>query len=172
MSTRVPLENTMHTLQLKEQLDEVVFNYIDTAQNWEVAYSKLDKLLEEATVYFHEYMEASGDQPKGNTTAIIFLNVAYKLIYFHTISHYHLKDTNQQAVKENALELLTLAAKCIPDVKKENHAEYLTEIAKSYEKISQVEGKQKEFEQAILEQNTSVSDCFTAFSKALKLFQK
>lgn len=172
MSTRVPLKNAMHILQLKEQLDEIVFNYIDTSQVWEVAYSELDVLLEKTTGYFESFMEASGDKPRGNTSAVLFLNIAYKLIYFHTISYYHLKETNQDAVRDKALQLLTLSAKCIPDVNKENHLEYLKEIAQSYEEISQIQGKQQEFEQAIIEQNHMIADCFDHFSEARNLFFK
>lgn len=170
MSTKVPLKDALHLLHFKEQVDEIVFNYIDTSQKWEVAYFELNLLLEKATAYFDSIMEASGDKPKGNTTAVLFMNSAYKLIYFHTISYYHLKETNQESSKDKVLELLTLAAKCIPDVKKENHAEYLKEIAKTYEEISQVQGKQQEFEQAILEQNNKIADCFAHFSKARNLF--
>ena len=162
----------MYLLQIKEQLDEIVFNYIDTSQKWEVAYTKLDALIEKATIYYNGFMEAYGDKPKENTTAILFLNISFKLIYFHTISFYHLKETNQEVVKEQVLELLTLAANCIPDVQKENHAEYLNEIAKSYEEISQVKGKQAEFERSILEQNNRIGDCFNFYSKASSLLLK
>ncbi|MFC7684569.1 hypothetical protein [Ureibacillus sp. GCM10028918] len=169
MSTKVPLKDL---LQLKEQLDEIVFNYIDTSQKWEVAYSKLDSLLENVTAYYDSYMEANGDKPKENTTAVLFLNVSYKLIYFHTISFYHLKETNQEVVKERVLELLTLAANCIPDVNKENHIAYLQEIAASFEEISNIQGKQQEFEKLNLERNSSIVDCFDTFSKAKNLLLK
>ena len=172
MSAKVPLKNTGSLLQLKEQLDEIVFNYIDTSQKWEVAYAKLDELLKSATVYFDSYMKANGDLPKEDTTAILFLNVSYKLIYFHTISYYHLTETQQEEVKDHVLELLILAAECIQDVHKENHAEYVHEIAKSYEEISQVKGSQIQFEKTILEKNNSVADCFESFAKAAKLFIK
>lgn len=172
MSTKVPLKNALHILQLKEQMDEVVFNYIDTSQKWEVAYSELDVLLEKTTGYFESYMEASGDKPEGNTTAVLFLNVAYKLIYFHTISYYHLEETDQAAVRDKVLDLLTLAAKCIPDVHKENNAEYLGEIAKSYEEISREQGNQQGFNKVILEKKPKIEDCFAHFSEAKKLFLK
>ncbi|MCM3388043.1 hypothetical protein M3649_07820 [Ureibacillus chungkukjangi] len=172
MSTKVPLKNAVYLLQIKEQLDEIVFNYIDTTQKWEVAYDKLDELLEKATIYYNGFMEANGDKPKENTSAILFLNISFRLIYFHTISYYHLKVTNKEAVKNQVLELITLAANCIPDVQKEGHAEYLNEIAKSYEEISQVKGKQVEFEQSIIEQDNRIVDCFNYYSKASSLFLK
>ena len=168
----MPLKNAVYLLQLKEQLDEIVFNDIDTSRKWEVAYSKLDSLLENATMYYNGFKEAYGDKPKENTTAILFLNVSYKLIYFHTISYYHSNETDKESVKNQALELLLLAANCIPDARNETHAEYLDEIAKSYEEISQIQGKQVEFKNSIIEQNNRIIDCFNSYSKASGLFLK
>lgn len=172
MSTKIPLKNAGHLLQIKEQLDEIVFNYIDTSQNWKVAYLELDSLLDKAAILYSGFKEANGDRPRENTNAILFLNVSYKLIYFHTISYYHSIETNREAVKAQALELLTLAANCIPNVQKENHAEYLSEIAKSYEEISQIQGKKQVFEKTILEQNNKIVDCLNSYLKASSLLLK
>lgn len=172
MSTRVPMGNAVNLLQLKEQLDEIVFNYIDTHQQWDIAYSKLDSLLQNVIGYYESYMKANGDIPKENTTANLLLNMSYKLIFFHTISYYHLKETNQEAVKDRTLELLSLAANSIPDAQRENHSEYLEEIAKSYAEISKVQGSQQKFVEAILEQNNRITDCFASFSKAINILSK
>ncbi|KGR74465.1 hypothetical protein [Ureibacillus sinduriensis] len=172
MSTRMPVENTVNLLQLKEQLDEIVFNYIDTNQKWDIAYSKLDSLLKKVLGYYESYMKANGDNPKENTTANLLLNMSYKLIFFHTVSYYRLKETNQEAVKVRVLELLSLAANCIPDVQKENHAEYLEEIAEVYSEISKVQGSQQKFVEGILEKNNRITDCFASFSKAINILSK
>ncbi|MDN4494576.1 hypothetical protein [Ureibacillus aquaedulcis] len=172
MSTRIPMETAVNLLEMKEQLDEVVFNYIDTQQKWEVAYSKLDSLLEKVISYYESYMKANGDKPKENTTANLLLTMSYKLIYFHTISNYHLEEMNQVESKDQTLELLTLAANCIPNIQKENHGEVLYEIAKSYEEISQEQGTQQKFVDRILEQNNRITDCFASFSKAAGLLLK
>jgi len=172
MSTIVPKKNTLYVLQLKEQVDETVFNYIDTSEKWDVAYAKLDALLKEAIVNFENYMEVNGEKPKEDTTSVLFLNGLFKLVYFHTISYYHLEDNKQNEKRAKVLELLILAANCIPNVAKGNFADYLKEIANSYEEISQVEGKQQEFEKAIIEQNNKISDCFAAFKKATELVIK
>jgi hypothetical protein len=171
-TTRVPLKKALNLIQLKEEMDGIVFNYIDTSQKWDVAHTQLDELLKNAIDYFDSYTKANGDLPKENTYWVLFLNFGYKLIYFHTISYYQLKGCDNEEVKERVVELLTLAANCIPNVKKRSHGEFLNEIARSLEEIQQEPKIQGEFEKSILEQNNQVKDCILSFAKATKFFLK
>lgn len=167
MSTKISSQQSLNLLQLKEQLDEVVFNYIDTSQKWGVAHAKIEQLLKAVVQHFDQYVKANGELPKENTYWVLFLNLSYKLIYFHTITGYH---GNVLPNKERTVELLILSAKCIPNVQSENHAEFLSEIAQSLETVIEQEGKQAEFEKEILQQNNRPCDCFESFLEATKYY--
>ncbi|RHW38645.1 hypothetical protein D1B33_07150 [Lysinibacillus yapensis] len=170
MSTKIPTEKSLNLLQLKEQMDEIVFNYIDTSSKWEIAYSKINELLQIAVHHFERYVEVNGELPKENTYWVLFLNLGYKLIYFHTISDYQLKEQPSEADKKRAVELLTLSAKCIPNVQSENHAEFLEEIIKSLVHIQEEQGKQNELKKVILDLNNRPCDCLQSFLEASKYY--
>lgn len=173
MSTKASLTNkTLNLVQLKDEMDEIIFNYIDTTQKWEVAYSLLDELLKSAVDYFNRYVKAYGELPKENTYWVLFLDIVSKIIYFHTIAYYQLNVKQQQDVKEQTIQLLTTAANCIPDVNKEVNAEFLNEIASSYDKIQASIGEQGAFEKMIINQKNRASDCIKEFEKFSELLIK
>ncbi|MBD8026795.1 hypothetical protein H9636_08995 [Ureibacillus sp. Re31] len=166
MSTKVPMTNnhTLNLVELNDRMEEIVFNYIDTTQNWKKAYTNLDELVKSAVNHFNHVVQANGELPKENTYWVLYMNVVCKLLYFHTISNYHLQMNIDQDVKKEVLNLLTVAANCIPDVHMEDNAEFLKELATSYENIELYNGKQGEFEKMIVAQNNRVIDCIKTFS--------
>lgn len=170
MTTKVPMtNNALNLLSLKEGMDEIIFNYIDTSQNWEKAYSSIGELLDDAVEYFNRFViNNNGKHPQENTYWVVFMDLISKLIYFHTLSFYRL---NQNANKE-IKDLLTIAANCIPDVQKIVNAQFLNEIGRIYEEIELIEGKEGGFEQLILKQNNRAKDCFEAFSTYIKQYHR
>lgn len=161
--------NTLNLFQLKERMEESVFNYIDTIQKWEQAYASLDELVTISVKYFDDYMKMNGEIPKGNTFWVLFMSVASKLIYFHTIAYFHLKGNERAEIQKEVLELLTIAANCIPEVQKEANVEFLKEIAISYEEIALNNVKKGHFEKIILTQNNRIKDCLNNFTEFTKL---
>lgn len=162
---------SLNLLQLKEQMDEVVFNYIDTSNKWERAYSELDGLLISIVDFFNSQITSEG-LPKQNTYWILFMDITSRLIYFHTFAFYQMKKLQQEDVTKEVLQSYLIAANCIPDVRKLANAEFLLEVAHSFEEIELYKGKQGEFERAILEQNNQASDCIEAFLNFTKTYKK
>lgn len=158
-------KNVLSLFQLEARMDEIVFDYIDTSQKYETAKAKLDELVNSMVEYFSDHVKVNGDLPKGNTYWVLFMNVASKLIYFHTISYYHLKVEQKEDVKNEVIELLRIAANCLPNVHEEGNAEFLDEVAKSFEEIQPDHGKHGDFKKMILDQNNRPKDCFEAFLK-------
>ncbi|RTQ95858.1 hypothetical protein [Lysinibacillus telephonicus] len=172
MSAKISVTSkALNLLQLKETMDEIVFNHIDSAQKWEKAYNELNELINSTVHFFNSHVTKEG-VPRQSTYWVLFMDIASRLIYFHTVAYHHLKKEQNEEVTKDILQLYTLAANCIPDVRKLASAEFLMEVAQSYEELEYYKGKQGEFERVILEQNNRATDCINAFSKFAKIYKK
>ncbi|KGR86391.1 hypothetical protein CD30_19010 [Ureibacillus massiliensis 4400831 = CIP 108448 = CCUG 49529] len=172
MSTKLSITGKdLNLLKFKEDMDEIVFNYIDTTQKWEKAYSQLDELLNGAVDYFNSHITGVG-MPKQNTYWVLFMDITSKLIYFHTLAYQQLKMIQNEDVTKEVLQLYLVAANCIPDVQKLANAEFLMEVAHSYEELKLYNDKQGEFEKVLLKQNNSADKCIQAFYEFTKSFKK
>ncbi len=173
MSAKVSNTNkALNLLQLKETMDEIVFDYIDSTQKWEKAYEEIDELLNNTVNFYNNHVIKEGGVPKQNTYWVLFMDIASKLIYFHTMAYYQLKKQQNLDVSKEVLQLYKIAANCIPDVRKLANAEFLIEVAQRYEEIELYNGKQGEFERIILEQNNRANDCINAFRKFTNIYKK
>lgn len=156
--------NFLNVVQLQERMDDTVFNYIDTTQKWEKAYASLDDLLNQAVTFFKDYVvRSNGELPKSNTYWNLFIGITSKLIYFSSISYYHLNNKQQHDVKKQVLRSLTYAANCLPEVRNELNHEFLKEISQSYEEIELYQNTKGAFEEMILTQNNRFEECLKSF---------
>lgn len=172
MTTKVPMTNeAVKLIRLKEKMDEIIFNDIDTSQNWERAYLSLGELLERFVDYYNTAV-ANDESPKENTFWMMFLDISSKLIFFHSLSYYKMQTEKSVKVIEEVKELFTIAANCIPNVQKIVNAQFLNEIASSYEELELLNVKEGSFERTILIQNNKPQTCFEHFSKFVQLLKK
>ena len=74
--------NVLNLADLQQQMDEAIFDYIDSKPNWDKAYILLDEMLEQTTKYFLTVVESKGNLPKSTTYWILFMELNAKLIYF------------------------------------------------------------------------------------------
>ncbi|RUL57109.1 hypothetical protein [Lysinibacillus antri] len=174
MTTKVPMaNNALNILSLKESMDEIIFNYIDTSKNWEKAYSSIGELLDDAVEYFSNYVKGNNGQlPNENTYWVLFMDLTSKLLYFQTLAFFRLKLQRKEVVSEEIKTLFLLAANCIPDVQKIVNAQFLNEVGRTYEEIELYDGKEGGFERLILKQNNRAKDCLEAFSNYIHKFHR
>ncbi|SOC02379.1 hypothetical protein SAMN05880501_10323 [Ureibacillus xyleni] len=171
MRTKVPMTNKdVNLLRLKESMDEIIFNNIDTSQNWEKAYSSLSELLDQFVEYYISATQvANGETPKVNTFWMMFLDIISKLIYFQSLSYYKMQSEKSAKVIEETKDLFTLAANCIPNVQKIVNAEFLNEIANSFEEIEQSNGVS--FERMILQKDNQPQECLKHFANFVEKYK-
>lgn len=161
-------DNILNLVQLQEKLDGVVFDYLDTTQNWKKAFVELDALLKQAISYYQQQVEEKKrNLPKGNVYWVLFMDIASKLIYFRTVAEKNLIDLSDATNKDHILFNLKVAANCLPNVQKGN-SEFLQEIAQSYEEIELFEGQRGAFEQFYFSQNNSIEQCLENFETRRK----
>lgn len=161
-------DNILNLAQLQDKMDGIVFDHLDTTQNWQRAYDDLDALLLQAIAYYKaQVKEANGNIPKGTVYWNLFMDIVSKIIYFRTFALKNLVDLNNASEKETVLFNLKVAANCLPNIQKGNK-DFLQEIAQFYEEIELFEGEEGAFEQFYFEQNNSIDDCLKNFDTRIK----
>lgn len=156
-------DNILNLAQLQEKMDGVVFDHLDTTQNWQKAFVELDALLKQAISYYHQQLEETNrNLPKGNVYWNLFMDITSKLIYFRTFAEKNLLDISNSLDKEHVLNNLKVAACCLPNIQKGNY-EFLQEIAQTYEEIELFEGKKGAFEQFYFSLNNTLEKCLENF---------
>lgn len=155
--------NFLNLVQLQEQLDGILFDYIDTSQKWDKAYEEIDYLLIELITYFNTQIQRSnGNLPEGDVYWTLFMDIASRLIYFKSVALMNLVGNNSAEQKVMIKNALHEAANCLPNVQSRN-LDFLQEISQTYGQI--FGDSQREFEQIYLEKNNSLKDCLASFNQ-------
>lgn len=153
--------NVLNLVQLQEQLDGILFDYVDTSQKWDRAYEELNNLLNELMSYFNKQIQKNGrNLPEGDVYWTLFMDIASRLIYFKTVALINLSEINFAEQRESMKQAIHDAAKCLPNVQSRN-IDFLQEISQTYGQIFDAE--EREFEQQYLEKNHSLRDCLASF---------
>lgn len=161
--------NKINILKLQNDLNEIVFNYIDSSQKWDKAYSALDELM--STTIGHFQSSVKKDQINtlpANTYWVLFLNNVSRLIYFHTIAYKEAKANSSELSKETVLSLIQHAVKCLPNTKHEENQQFLEEIKQTVEQLG---GSVEEIDKIAQKNNDDPRSCLTAFSEYCELYK-
>lgn len=158
--------NILNLVQLQEELDGILFDYIDTSQKWNQAFERLEELLRQTISYFTSYVRNEGKVPEGNVFWALYMDIVAKIIYYKTLSYMNL-ETNSVEKKDEIIKALHDAVNCLPNVEKRNH-ELLQEISNTYEKLELFNGNEGEFERHYIEKNNTLEDCIKYFNEFCK----
>ncbi|MEK4628032.1 MAG: GTPase [Solibacillus sp.] len=163
----IELKNDLLNLpSLQQQVDTIVFDYIDTKPNWSKAFEQLDELLQKMAVTFNNYVERNeGELPKSSTYWVLFMDIASKLLYFTGLAHSNLINEKDEEAKAHIVNMYKLSAVCLPNPIREENEEVLSEIQKSIAYISAQEPV------AELSTACSTDECirkFETFAKSYK----
>lgn len=163
--TNIELKNDLLNLpQLQLQVDTIVFDYIDSTQNWSKAYAQLEDLLQKVVQNFNGYIARNeGELPKASTYWILFMDIAAKLLYFTGLAKFHLIDAGDQEASVQVFELYKASAGCLPNALLEENEEFLSEIQKSMEQLTN-----QPTEIVTSEKTVTCIETFYALSKTFK----
>ncbi|KGR74984.1 hypothetical protein [Ureibacillus manganicus] len=157
MFTQLEIKNDLlNVAQLQEKVDEIIFDYIDTSQNWGKAFKGLNNLFQQTLQFFVKYVDENGI-PNANVYWSLYLDVVGRLVYFKTLAERNLSDLKTDEDVDNFIEGFEVAANCLPHENLNDEHELLDEICESYEGIQLFEGERGKFKKSILEKNTSMT---------------
>ena len=152
--------NVLNIATLQQKMETVVFDHIDSTQNWPVAYKKLDELFKQTVNYFNQYVANNGRQlPKTNTYWTLYLNIASQLVYFTALAKSNVEAGQYSEVKENIAKAYKVALDCLPASNSEENEQFLEEVIKSYTALTG---------EAIAVEPRKTEQCIAAFSEFTK----
>lgn len=138
MSMNIQVKNNILNLaELQEKLNRVVFDYVDTTQKWDTAQENLQQLQSQMVVYFEQYVSRNeGTLPSGNPYWVLFLDLASRLIYFNNLVKQNLLSNIDEAMQNEIANAYEISAKIYPYKQSEEGDEFLDEIEKSLQQIT------------------------------------
>lgn len=126
---------TLNITAIEEQLNQIIFEYIDTSENWQKAVTELSEIERELEQFFITSIDNNnGSLPKGNAYWYLFLDIVSKLLYFKGLAKAKLyKDNEKEIVK--VIEAWKASLLILPNNQLENNRAFLEEIVKSIETL-------------------------------------
>lgn len=149
---------------LQNIMNQTVFDYVDTTQKSAKAYAILDDLLHQVVNYFNEQVERNnGEIPKSLNYWPLFMDVTSKLIYFNGLTHVQLIDKDDVDARKHIIGMYEISARCLPNATTGENAEFLEEIQKSLQQISE--------QHPALETSKTVEECLNVFYKLAQTYK-
>lgn len=156
MSVRAKSE-LIDLLGMREKMDVIVFDYIDTSQHWQKALKGLSFLFNQVMSHFKSYVKNNdGQSPTANSYWLLFADVSAKLAYFTALATYELHNEQGGEINSEDLErLLFIAGYSLPAIENEENESLLEQIFELYKKlpIQGIEKKVIEFEETVQKNN-------------------
>lgn len=155
--------NVLNLADLQQQMDETIFDYIDSKPNWDKAYILLDEMLEQTMKYFHHIVDMKGELPKATTYWTLFTELNAKLIYFTTLALKNRTQKSKGITDELLANRFEIASKCITNIHTEENEQFLLEIKESFNEVS----SRQDYEGL---NERSVESCIEQFYEFAKIY--
>ena len=156
---------------MREKMDVIVFDYIDTSHHWLKALKGLSTLLNQATKYYKSYVQKNNGQfPAANSYWLLFADVTSKLAFFTAWASYEVQIKQDEALNSVELErLLQLAGYGLPAIEDEENEVILEHVFDLYQKlpIPNIEEKVKAFEQDVRSKKGNLKNALAYFQEVL-----
>ncbi|WP_155591719.1 hypothetical protein [Lysinibacillus cavernae] len=157
------IRDHLDIVKLQEKMNAVVFDYLDTSNNYPKAMKELNPLYIQVTAYYKEYIEnRSGELPSANTYWHLFIDCCAKLCYFLAASTYFSSNALQKTPEE-VEQLLKIAAYSLPSIEQEENELLLTEILALLTEVLADEEKVTTIRNEVLAQKGDVKQCLQQF---------
>lgn len=154
-------------LGMKEQMDVIVFDYIDTSKHWSKALKGLSSMLQQVVSHYKSYVKRSnGQPPAANSYWLLFADLSAKLAYFNALVMHELQREKSQIANDLEIEnLLLLAGYGLPAIENEENEELLEQIFDLYKKLPIENSKEKAvaFEANVRKNNGNVKEAIAYF---------
>lgn len=164
-------------IDMKERMDVIVFDYMDTSNNWSKAYKELDHIFTQLCDFYKEYVSnRDGEIPSSfsnltaNTYWTLFANLTAGLAYFKALASYELQCEQGKEINCLEIEQLLLIAgygnSIIEEESENESADLVKEVLELYRKLPIQSEKIAEFEKTV-NSNKSLNSYLAFFYKTL-----
>lgn len=157
------IRDHLDIVKLQEKMNAIVFDYLDTSNNYPKAMRELNPLYIQVTTYYKEYInQRAGELPKANTYWHLFIDCCAKLCYFLAASTYYSSNALQET-PEKVEHLLTIAAYSLPSIEQEENEQLLEDIMALLTEVLEDEEKATKIRNEVLSQKGEVKQCLQQF---------
>lgn len=157
------IRDHLDIVKLQEKMNAIVFDYLDTSNNYPKAMRELNPLYIQVTTYYKEYInQRAGELPKANTYWHLFIDCCAKLCYFLAASTYYSSNALQET-PEKVEHLLTIAAYSLPSIEQEENEQLLEDIMALLTEVLEDEEKVTNIRNEVLSQKGEVKQCLQQF---------
>ncbi|MGE7912814.1 hypothetical protein [Lysinibacillus xylanilyticus] len=157
------IRDHLDIVKLQEKMNNIVFDYLDTSNNYPKAMRELNPLYTQVTTFYKNYVdERAGEIPSANTYWHLFIDCCAKLCYFLAASTYYSSNALQKT-PEKVEQLLTVAAFSLPSIEQEENEQLLLAIFTLYSEVVEDEEKTASLRNVVLEQKGAVKQCLQQF---------
>lgn len=157
------IRDHLDIVKLQEKMNNIVFDYLDTSNNYPKAMRELNPLYTQVTTFYKNYVdERAGEIPSANTYWHLFIDCCAKLCYFLAASTYYSSNALQKT-PEKVEQLLTIAAFSLPSIEQEENEQLLLAIFTLYSEVVEDEEKTTSLRNVVLEQKGAVKQCLQQF---------
>lgn len=159
------IRDHLDIVKLQEKMDSIVFDYLDTSNNYMKAMRELKPLYTQVTTFFKEYVDGrAGELPSTNTYWHLFLDNSAKLCYFLAMAIYY-SSNELQKTPEKVERLLEIAARSLPSIEQEENEEFLTAILSMYTEVIGDDAKSALLREDVLLQKGNTINCLEKFKQ-------
>lgn len=146
-------------VKLQEKVDSIVFDYIDTSNNYKKAMRELNQIYTQVTTFYKDFIDGrNGEIPPINTYWCLFLNCSAKLCYFLASATYYASNELQKTPGK-VEKLLEIAARTLPNIEREENEEFLTAIFALQTEVAADEPKTATLREEVLARKGSGQEC-------------
>ncbi|KOY81021.1 hypothetical protein I6G82_04150 [Lysinibacillus macroides] len=153
------IRDHLDIVKLQEKMNTIVFDYLDTSNNYPKAMRELNPLYKQATTFYKDYVEKqAGELPSANTYWHLFIDCYAKLCYFLAISMYYSSNALQKT-PEQVEQLLKVAAYSLPNIDQEENDQLVTTIFALLKEVMEDEEKVATIRHEVLAQKGDTKQC-------------
>ena len=157
------IRDHLDIVKLQEKMNDIVFDYLDTSNNYPKAVRELNPLYTQVITFYKEYLDnRAGELPSANTYWHLYIDCCAKLCYFLAASTYY-SSNELQKTPEKVEQLLTVAAYSLPSIDQEDNEQLLSAIFELYREVVGNEEQTASLRNAVLEQKGAVKQCLQQF---------
>lgn len=152
-------------VKLQEKMDNIVFDNIDTSNNYKKAMRELSQIYTQVTTFYKDFIDGhAGELPPKSTYWYLFIDCSAKLCYFLALATYYASN-ELQTTPLKVEKLLETAARTLPNIEKEENEEFLTAVFALYTEVVADEPKIVTLREEVRTRKGTVQDCLQQFKQ-------
>ncbi|GGG27275.1 hypothetical protein GCM10007425_22300 [Lysinibacillus alkalisoli] len=151
-------------MSLQEQVEQIVFDYMDTSVRYEIAYEQLNPLFQETINYYMTYLDKQQALPTASTYWHMFASTTAQLSFFLSVVLLSTAKTDEQ--RKEGMTLAHIAVTSLPYVQAESIDLVVQEMNDTYTRL--LEGVDQQQILAKLKQPTEVDEALRVLADYAK----